>query len=146
MIRRCEICGKRIRLFRRIKTNGKWRGALKIFSDKRHSLCLRHHNALWQSLRHGFFITILNMKFSELKVYLAENGFLPDEIGFEKTIVERYRCPRCREPLQYRGYSDTDITLAYGVCEPCDYAKRFFDRPPLIAAGRKRFSKAASIL
>lgn len=83
----------------------------------------------------------MKQKFSELKVKLAADGFLPDSIAFERRVIENRRCRRCHRFFTYKGFADAVDSIALAVCEPCDYAERFFVNNYQIAADKRQVSR-----
>ena len=66
------------------------------------------------------------MKFSQLKNQFAGGRFAPDDVRTDRMIVESKFCRQCRRRLEYLSFSNAVEYYAFGVCEPCDYAREFF--------------------
>ncbi len=60
MIRRCE-CGRRAICFRRIRFRRGWK--LKVFADRRHWLCIRHNDELYQKFKQKLLMKNREIKF-----------------------------------------------------------------------------------
>lgn len=84
----------------------------------------------------------MKQKFSELKLELQAKGFLPDSIAFERRVIENRRCRRCHRFFTYKGFADAAGSIALAVCEPCDFAEKFFVNNYRIAADEPQISKA----
>lgn len=81
--------------------------------------------------------------YRNLNLMIAAGGFKPDEgLGIDRVFVEGYTCDRCRRNLVYKNYRNERESVCYGVCRACDFAREFFFNSPVIAAGKRRFSKA----
>lgn len=76
-------------------------------------------------------------KFSELKKRLTSAGYLPDSLSMDCLVIENNRCPRCGANYAYKGVSNADEYLAFGVCESCDVARYFWMEGVAIAVAKK---------
>jgi hypothetical protein len=70
-------------------------------------------------------------------------GCWSDEIRIDKMIVESNTCPGCWKPLKYRGFSNMTAYRAFGICEPCQFAKQFWAEGAELATAKKNICRAA---
>jgi len=78
--------------------------------------------------------------FSEIKT-LEEQGFWADYIWLDQLMIERRTCPKCKKNLTYKGLSNATHYKAFGICEPCKFARLFWTEVVKIAVGKKKFSR-----
>lgn len=83
-------------------------------------------------------------KLSELLVILKERRWWSDDLRIDRIIVERHKCPDCKGSLEYRGFSNPNEYRAFGVCESCDYARRFWTETSDSATSKKNLAAVAS--
>lgn len=84
------------------------------------------------------------MKFSDLQKQIT-GKFWNDDLSLDRRIIENRFCPHCRRPFAYSGVSNKSEYRAYGVCEPCDFAKLFWTETAARQARKARIAKAASL-
>jgi hypothetical protein len=53
-------------------------------------------------------------------------GCWADDVRVDRVVVESNTCPSCLKSLEYRGWSNPTVYRAFGICEPCGYAREFF--------------------
>lgn len=71
---------------------------------------------------------------------MEENGFAPDFQRIDEILIGNNRCPDCRKNLVYKGFSNDAEYKAFGICEPCDYARHFWTEKVEIAISKRKFS------
>lgn len=69
------------------------------------------------------------------------DGYWPDSLGIDRVMIETKTCPKCRKPLEYRGFSNMTEYKAFGVCADCLYAKHFWTEKAETAVAKKQISK-----
>lgn len=67
-------------------------------------------------------------------------GFWSDSVPLDKLIIERKRCPKCKNFLVYNGLSNATVYLALGICFSCEFAKLFWKEPSVLAEIKSKFS------
>jgi len=67
-------------------------------------------------------------------------GFWADSLSLDKRMIENNFCPKCRKNLVYKGFSNPTLYKAFGICEPCEFARLFWTEPAVLAGGKRRFS------
>lgn len=72
---------------------------------------------------------------------LKIQGFWLDELRMERLMIESHVCQVCRKPLNYQGLSNATEHRAYGVCEPCGFARYFWTEGAGFFAFKKRIEK-----
>lgn len=73
---------------------------------------------------------------------LKERGFWVDDISVNRMIVERKKCPKCKNFLEYRGFANAHETRTFGVCLSCEFAKQFWLDSPVFAAAKRNISRS----
>lgn len=68
----------------------------------------------------------MKLKFSEKKKEVADKNYAPDFLWLDAAIIENRHCPKCGAKLTYKGFSNPAEYQAFGVCEPCDFARHFW--------------------
>jgi hypothetical protein len=85
---------------------------------------------------------MINGLFTELQNGL--DGYWPDSLDLDRRMIENNNCPECGRKLVYKGFSNPERYKAFGICEPCEYARHFWTEPAVFVSGKKRFSKAGA--
>lgn len=57
---------------------------------------------------------------------LEEKGCWSDSLSLDKRLIEYHHCPNCDRDFVYKGLSSPTAYRAFGVCEPCEFAKLFW--------------------
>ncbi len=83
-----------------------------------------------------------SIKLSELLEKVSAEKFWKDEIPLDQLMIENKRCPKCKNFLSYRGFSATAEYHAFGVCEPCNYALKFWTEKIALMTAKKRLAAA----
>jgi hypothetical protein len=65
-------------------------------------------------------------------------AFWNDLIPIDKLMIEANFCPKCHKSLVYRGKAKVTEYRAYGICEPCNFAKLFWTEPADTASYKKK--------
>lgn len=68
-------------------------------------------------------------------------GCWSDIVLKNKEIIESNKCPSCRSQLEYRGFSNPEVYRAFGVCEPCRFAKQFYSEGAELVKTKKEICK-----
>ncbi|MCD9188271.1 MAG: hypothetical protein LUM44_17780 [Pyrinomonadaceae bacterium] len=63
--------------------------------------------------------------FTQETELLSDDGFTPDTHGLNQLIIELKKCPKCKQKLVYKGFSNRTDFHNYGVCA-CGYWKLFW--------------------
>lgn len=71
---------------------------------------------------------------------LIERNFAADFQPIDRVLIENNKCPHCKEKLIYKAFSNAVEYQAFGVCEPCDYAKHFWTERVELAIAKRKFS------
>lgn len=84
----------------------------------------------------------MNYKFSELSALTSEKGYWEDStLKIDRILIENNKCPKCKEKLIYRGFANPAEYVAFGICEKCDYARRFWTEKAVLREIKNRLAK-----
>jgi hypothetical protein len=75
---------------------------------------------------------------------MQKTGFWEDYLSLDRLIIEGKTCPKCWKSLEYKGFSNVDEYRAFGVCNPCEFAKLFWTESVSSAAVKKKIETAVS--
>jgi hypothetical protein len=79
--------------------------------------------------------------FDQTKTF-TEQGFWKDFVRLDARMIEYRQCPKCWKFLTYKGFSNATEYKAFGICDPCKYAKVFWTHSIPLTNAKKRFCQA----
>jgi transposase-like protein len=84
------------------------------------------------------FKEVKKYNFSDILAFVWKEKLWADSLELERIMIERHKCPRCKENLVYKGYSSSVKHFVFGVCEDCDYAQHFWTESMAQRAYKKK--------